>query len=238
MGTGSVEPRFTNVLRQRDSRPRYLYRVILPDGRGYIGVSINPKLRFRVHSSPSTRSFIGEAIRHYGRQACRLEILCAGSCDYMYQLERHAIAAFRTRYPAGYNLDAGGIIPQHLPGSVAKNVESNEDSLLRKRAEFRTNGISRAEAILCRRHKILLPSTKLKSSDLTFWSRAAVAMMNVRPSADGRCDCCSEIVGVDQLLPDHDFLGGTGWICPACKGFGFFHLKRRTLEDWLAAFRR
>ena len=64
----------------------------------------------------------------------------------MYYLERRAIKAFNTRYPAGYNLDAGGLIPEHHPMSVEKNVASNATRLQRERAEFRADyGISKAQ---------------------------------------------------------------------------------------------
>ena len=44
----------------------------------------------------------------------------------MYYLERRAIKAFNTRYPAGYNLDAGGLIPEHHPMSVEKTLRPTQ----------------------------------------------------------------------------------------------------------------
>lgn len=150
-----------------DGRPHYLYLILLPDGRGYIGCSVNPKARFSVHSAPSTRSLIGEAIRRQGRHNCQLKILCAGPREYMYALERRAIIAFNTRYPAGHNLDAGGLIPEHHPISIAKNVEANARILQRERAQFREEfGVSKAQSLGYRRLKSRRPSKRPMAADL------------------------------------------------------------------------
>ena len=96
----------------------YLYRILLPDGRGYIGVAKRPKSRFSNHCRAD--SLIGKAIRHHGRHACSLEILCASSRDYIYALEPLAIVSFNTRWPLGYNLAAGGIFAEPHPETIAK----------------------------------------------------------------------------------------------------------------------
>ena len=150
-----------------DDRLRYLYLILLPDGRGYIGVSINPDNRFIVHSAPSARTLIGEAIRRHGRHNCQLKIMCAGAREYMYALERHAIIAFKTRYPAGYNLDAGGLIPEHHPTSIAKNVEANARILERERAQFREEfGVSKAQCLNYRRLQSRRPGKRPMIADL------------------------------------------------------------------------
>jgi len=220
--------------RDSDYRVHYLYRILLPDGRSYIGVSVNPTMRLSSHSSPSTRSLIGQAIRRYGRHACHLEVLCAGRREHMYDLERRAIAAFKTRHPAGCNLDAGGIVPEHLPESVAKNVASNERTSLRKRAEFRRNGVTQAVAILCRRRKLLSPDKRLTDADISVWVQVILALMRP-PPPDGRCECCGEVVGTDQLHPDLDHVSGLGWVCKTCYDFNSWSLKRRKFKDWFAS---
>jgi hypothetical protein len=79
----------------------YLYRILLPDRRVYIGRSEEPKRRFSEHCvAPSG---IGQAIRRYGRQNCVFQILCAGPEDYIRDLENRAILKFNTQYPAGCN---------------------------------------------------------------------------------------------------------------------------------------
>ena len=224
--------------REGGDRVHYLYRILLPDGRGYIGVSVDPKLRLSAHSSPSTRTLIGEAIRRYGRNACRLEILCAGHREYMYDLERRAVMAFKTRHPAGYNLDAGGVVPEHLPESIAKNVESNERTALRKRAEFRENtSVTLAALINFRRLKQVGPLHSQVGADLTLCLREAVAQRErtiprVPPRPfDGRCETCPEIVGADQLTLDGNSTHGFYWVCDTCRTFASWSLKRRTVNE-------
>ena len=147
----------------RDERVHYLYLILLPDGRGYIGVSADPDRRF----APSAGTFISKAILHHGRHSCHFKILCEGPRKYMYYLERRAIKAFNTRYPAGYNLDAGGLIPEHHPMSVEKNVASNATRLQRERAEFRADyGISKAQFFNYKRLKPRGSGRGLMAADL------------------------------------------------------------------------
>lgn len=165
--TSSAPENRNHVSPEPDNRPRYLYLILLPDGRGYIGVSINPDKRFSVHSAPGTRTLIGEAIRRHGRQSCQLKRLCAGPREYMYALERRAVIAFKTRYPTGYNLDAGGLIPEHHPISIAKNVEANARILQRERARFREEfGVSNAQSINYRRLQSRRPGKRPMAADL------------------------------------------------------------------------
>ena len=62
----------------RDERVHYLYLILLPDGRGYIGVSADPDRRFSSHCAPSAGTFISKAILHHGRHSCHFKILCEG----------------------------------------------------------------------------------------------------------------------------------------------------------------
>ena len=84
----------------------YLYRIILPDGRAYIGAAKNPKVRFVEHCRGNF--FVGEAIRQVGKEHAVFQILACGERNYIFELEEKAIAAFHTRWPNGLNLAAGG----------------------------------------------------------------------------------------------------------------------------------
>jgi hypothetical protein len=79
----------------------YLYRIVLPDRRAYIGVSLDPQQRFSNHCSSKTA--LGRAIQRYGREHCKFELLCVGPEKYIYALEARAIQKFNTQYPNGYN---------------------------------------------------------------------------------------------------------------------------------------
>jgi hypothetical protein len=98
----------------------YLYCITLPDGRAYIGRSVDPERRFSEHCSAS--SYIGEAIRHHGPEKCKRRILCVGEETYISELEELAIYAFNTFYPFGYNRTRGrrgrGIEPPEKFGSL------------------------------------------------------------------------------------------------------------------------
>jgi hypothetical protein len=79
----------------------YLYRILVPDGRAYIGRSKSPRSRFSTNCGAA--SGIGQAIQRHGSDNCVFQILCAGPEDYIKDLENRAILKFNTLYPAGYN---------------------------------------------------------------------------------------------------------------------------------------
>ena len=89
----------------------YLYSITNAlDGMMYIGVTKNPKVRFRGHSvhNTKTRSILKEAIKKYGVENFKMDILCKGTQDYCYEMEAKAIESFNTRKPNGYNICSGG----------------------------------------------------------------------------------------------------------------------------------
>jgi len=99
----------------------YLYRIVVPDGRAYIGVAMKPGARFYEHCVAD--SYIGEAIRRYGHHNCVLDILYDGSKEYIYALEKWAIKEFNTLFPAGYNRISGYHPPIVVPKCIANATE-------------------------------------------------------------------------------------------------------------------
>jgi hypothetical protein len=79
----------------------YLYRISVPDGRAYIGITCQPQRRFAQHLTADTG--IGDAIRRHGPDNCKFEILREGSEFDIKDLENRYIRLFKTQYPAGYN---------------------------------------------------------------------------------------------------------------------------------------
>jgi hypothetical protein len=79
----------------------YLYRISVPDGRAYIGITDSPQRRFSQHRCADTA--IGRAIRQYGPDNCKFEILREGSEFDIKDLENRYIRLHRTEFPAGYN---------------------------------------------------------------------------------------------------------------------------------------
>ena len=82
----------------------YLYRISVPDGKSYIGITNCPKKRFDEHCG--AESGIGQAIRRHGRDKCKFEIL--RESDLLVDIqdwEQRYIKFFKTRHPAGYNYE-------------------------------------------------------------------------------------------------------------------------------------
>lgn len=82
----------------------HLYEVVnAVNGKKYIGVSNNPKKRFYHHlreDSPCTK--LRNAMNKYGRDNFKLNVLCIGSKEYIYDLESKCIELYDT-YFNGYN---------------------------------------------------------------------------------------------------------------------------------------
>ena len=93
------------------------------DGKMYVGQTIRPlNVRFGKHCYAD--SLLGRAIRKYGREHFRCEILkhCASKAE-MDAWEKFFIAALKTKKPYGYNLTDGGegiIGWHHTPETCAK----------------------------------------------------------------------------------------------------------------------
>lgn len=102
------------------SNSYFLYRITLPNGMAYIGVSQNPRQRFQSHSTHA-RTFLGAEIRRCGQNNVKFEVLVRGLRPYIYDLETAAIQKFQTRFPKGYNLSLGGFGGRDpLPSTRAK----------------------------------------------------------------------------------------------------------------------
>jgi group I intron endonuclease len=99
----------------------YLYRIVNTlDGMAYIGVTKNPKVRFRGHAfhNTKTRSILKAAIKKYGVENFNMEVMLVSTQDYCYEMERKAIEAYGTRKPNGYNICAGGRGAVGLSGAL------------------------------------------------------------------------------------------------------------------------
>jgi predicted GIY-YIG superfamily endonuclease len=91
----------------------YLYAIDSPSGKRYIGITADTLgSRWRAHRAHAKRSDEGalqKAIRKYGASAMRVKpLVIANDYEYLKELERKAIAAFRCKVPHGYNMTDGG----------------------------------------------------------------------------------------------------------------------------------
>lgn len=86
-----------------------LYALEFGNGRRYIGVTVRTlSERIAQHREVSRKSerHLYRAWRKYGEP--RVRELARGNGDYLFDMERRAIAAYKTQVPDGYNLTEGG----------------------------------------------------------------------------------------------------------------------------------
>lgn len=126
---------------------KYLYQLKFPNGKIYLGASVNPWNRFRAHMwrSRSDRTDpVYVAIREFGKP--QLTVLVCGHDDYILDLEVKAIELYQTRNPAnGYNVLVGGNLGRlGLPGLMLGKTISPEG---RKRISDRLKGNSARKGI-------------------------------------------------------------------------------------------
>lgn len=89
----------------------WLYRLTSPSGKKYYGITRNVITRFNGHKKSATagsKRRLSVAIRKYGWENFKKEILCNGNLSVVKQLEKSAIATDRTMNPFGYNMTEGG----------------------------------------------------------------------------------------------------------------------------------
>lgn len=88
-----------------------LYQIEFPNGKSYIGVT-KQRLgaRFSEHKSRSVGKgmAISYAFRKYGAKNAAIKPLVVANYDYLLELEKRAIIAYKTKSPSGYNLSDGG----------------------------------------------------------------------------------------------------------------------------------
>lgn len=87
----------------------YLYTITNQiNGKQYIGISSNIAHRFICHKSGHGSKLVYQAIKKYGLENLRFDVLCEGCEEDIKQLEVTLIADRETKAPGGYNLTEGG----------------------------------------------------------------------------------------------------------------------------------
>jgi group I intron endonuclease len=90
-----------------------VYILTFPTGKSYVGISSNGLPRrlalHRWHARNGRAGMLYRAIRKYGENSFSAEVLLiADDWDFICEMERRAIVAFKARFPGGYNLTDGG----------------------------------------------------------------------------------------------------------------------------------
>lgn len=108
-----------------------IYCFTFPNNKKYIGKTqkdLQIRLRSHKHSSKYKKSYLYNAIRLYGWENIKIEILC--NCDTLEQLnlkEIEYISSFNTQnIEYGYNLRSGGEGGEHNENTKQKISESNK----------------------------------------------------------------------------------------------------------------
>lgn len=104
-------------------KPHYLYKLTNNvNGKVYIGVSHSPETRLKQHLSAKRNNLVSNAVRKYGKECFSFKVICCGSQNYIYELERKAISLFNsTDSKFGYNICQGGF------GNTVQSVDKRSD---------------------------------------------------------------------------------------------------------------
>jgi group I intron endonuclease len=96
----------------------------LINGKTYIGQTIQaPVMRYRRHCQPSCKTAVGNAIKLYGKENFKFEVL-ASAFDYssLNDLEKMLIIANNSLAPNGYNIDFGYVTSPKSKVSIEKGA--------------------------------------------------------------------------------------------------------------------
>lgn len=87
-----------------------LYQIEFPNGKSYIGITMKTaEQRFKGHTRLRDKTALAHALKKHG--ACNVKVktlIIADRWDYLCDLEKKAIASYKTKIPHGYNLTDGG----------------------------------------------------------------------------------------------------------------------------------
>lgn len=80
----------------------------LVNSKQYYGWSFNPDRRWVEHQHNKGSKLVYQAIKKYGIENFRFEILCQGEVSFIKEMEQTMIEQECSKVPYGYNLTAGG----------------------------------------------------------------------------------------------------------------------------------
>ena len=89
-------------------------------GKQYVGVTKDMRRRMISHASHTTptKAAIKNAIKKYGREVFKMEVLEEGTVDHCYSREPYWIERMNTLKPKGYNICTGGRGSKGLVGDM------------------------------------------------------------------------------------------------------------------------
>lgn len=111
------------------TKQRYeMYLLTFSSGRQYVGISKNgAKFRYLKHRNGANNGdnvICHKAWRKYGDPDMR--VLAVADEDYIFTLEQRAIKSYRTMFPHGYNMMAGGELSPASSRIVAQKISASK----------------------------------------------------------------------------------------------------------------
>lgn len=106
-----------------------LYRLKFPSGKSYIGLAKSFEMRMWGHKCASGKKNnlpVYNAIRKYGWDSVRKEIICKAPLSEIFGLEKDFVEKENTLVPNGYNAIPGGKFIPSLSKDVAKKVSETK----------------------------------------------------------------------------------------------------------------
>ena len=115
-----------------------IYRITSPSGNAYVGQTRLPlKKRMAAHFSKRSNSILlKRAIRKYGKDQMKVDILWKGPVDQLDQQEKHFILKYKT-FTHGYNCTSGGESGKNLSENTKQRISAGMKQMYRQHPEYR-----------------------------------------------------------------------------------------------------
>ena len=191
----------------------------IESGRKYIGQSVNIKARWSAHSSRSSNSFIGKAIKKYGWDAFSKDILLICERQELNSIEEKLIKEHNCVKPNGFNIKAGGSQTPHSQETKdkiraihlgAKRSQETKDKIRAKlKVRFFTEEhrakLSKAASSMSTetKAKIAKSLTGLKASDETK-KKMSEARAHIRQSPESIAKSAASRLGLKRTQEQRD----------------------------------
>jgi group I intron endonuclease len=146
-----------------------LYKLTFPNGKSYIGItkhSIEHRIKIHIRASRSGRKLaIYNAIRKYGEDSFKVQVLAMDNPDNLPMLEISAIKRYGTFGVGGYNLTAGG------EGTLGRSFTVSEEtkqkisiSRIGKRPDYQHSDETKRKISERNKGKVISEESKAKMS--------------------------------------------------------------------------
>ena len=116
-----------------------MYKVETPELL-YYGITCDPERRKNEHLKNSSNKFLRDSISRFGYGT--FSVLCIGSAEYIYSLEKSIIAHARIDKVNIANISSGGEFSGGMPGEAHWNSQLTDDDIISIRELATTNTVT------------------------------------------------------------------------------------------------